>query len=114
MFGMNFIYSTGQPITEPCSAYLIASGPYAPNKNVAYAPTKINNIRIPDYVRLDISLTYNIQFKNWSISPYLQVYNITNRGNVWFISYEYENGIPEIKEQYMLPILPTFGANIRF
>ena len=41
MFGMNFIYSTGQPITEPGSAYLIASGPYAPQKNVAYAPCAI-------------------------------------------------------------------------
>jgi len=114
VLGVNFIYSTGQPITEPGSAYIIASGPFAPVKNVAYAPTRINNIRLPDYVRLDISLKYNFQFDGWSISPFLQIYNITNRGNVWFISYDYENGVPEIEEQYMLPILPTLGANITF
>jgi hypothetical protein len=114
VLGVNFIYSTGQPITEPGSAYLISSGPFDPGKNINFAPTKINNIRLPDYIRLDLSLTYQINFSTWSIAPYLQVYNITNRGNVWFINYEYENGKPEISEQYMLPILPTLGANIRF
>ena len=82
--------------------------------NVNYAPTKINNIRLPDYIRMDLSLTYQINYRGWMMSPYLQVYNIGNRGNVWFISYDYENGKSEIKEQYMLPLLPTLGVNFTF
>jgi len=114
VLGLNFVYSTGQPITEPGSAYVIAGGPYSPENFVSYAPTKINNIRLPHYARLDLSLTYLIKFNGWTMSPYLQIYNIGNRGNVWFISYEYENGKPIIEEQYMLPILPTIGANFTF
>ena len=85
-----------------------------PYRNVEYAPTKINNVRFPSYARLDISITYLKKFKSWSIAPYLQVYNVGDRKNVWFVNYEYENGIPEIEEQYMLPILPTIGVNIKF
>jgi hypothetical protein len=114
ILGMNFVYSTGQPLTEPGSAYLSSNGPFENRNNVNYAPTKINNIRLPDYVRMDISLTYQIHFRGWMMAPYLQVYNIGNRGNVWFISYEYENGKPVIDEQYMLPLLPTVGVNFTF
>ena len=114
ILGTNFIYSTGQPLTEPGSAYLSSSGPFSGQYNVNYAPTKINNIRLPDYIRMDLSLTYQINFRGWMMAPYLQVYNIGNRGNVWFISYDYENGKPEIKEQYMLPLLPTVGVNFTF
>jgi hypothetical protein len=114
ILGTNFVYSTGQPLTEPGSAYLSSSGPFANEINVNYAPTKINNIRLPDYIRLDLSLTYQIHYRGWMMAPYLQIYNIGNRGNVWFVSYEYENGKPLIEEQYMLPLLPTLGVNFTF
>jgi len=114
VLGLNFVYSTGQPFTEPGSGYIIGSDPSAPYRYVEYAPTKINNIRFPDYARIDISLSYYKKFKSWSISPYLQVYNAGNRKNVWFANYEYENGRPSVKEQYMLPMLPTLGVNINF
>jgi len=112
--GVNFVYSTGQPFTEPGSAYIIGSSPVAPQRHVEYAPTKINNIRFPYYARLDLSVTYEKWFENWYIAPYVQIYNIGNRRNVWFPSYEYENGIPDIKENYMFPLLPTLGINIKF
>jgi hypothetical protein len=114
ILGSNFVYSTGQPLTEPGSAYLSASGPFDDQKNVHYAPTKINNIRLPDYIRMDLSLSYQIQYSGWMMAPYLQIYNIGNRGNVWFISYGYEDGKPDIEEQYMLPFLPTMGVNFTF
>ncbi len=114
VLGTNFVYSTGQPITEPGSAYIVHSSPFSPTNSVEYAPTKINNIHLPYYARLDVSLTYKFQFTNWSMSPYLQVYNIGNRKNVWFIQYDYENGKPDIEEVNMLPILPTVGVNFNF
>ncbi|MBN2425587.1 MAG: TonB-dependent receptor [Calditrichaceae bacterium] len=114
VLGMNFIYSSGQPITEPGSAYVIASSPFDPYRSASYAPTKINNIRLPFYARMDLSLTYKIQYKNWSMSPYLQIFNIGNRKNVWFIEYDYDEGKPEIEVIQMMPLLPTVGVNFVF
>jgi len=112
--GLNFVYSSGQPFTEPGSGYIIGSAPNAPIKYVEYAPTMINNIRFPAYARMDLSLTYQKQFKNWLLAPYLQVYNVGNRKNVWFPVYEYSNGVPDVDEINMFPILPTIGVNITF
>jgi len=49
-----------------------------------------------------------------NIEPYIQVFNVGNRKNVWFVNYEYENGIPDVEEQYMLPLLPTVGIKFKF
>ncbi|MBN2013411.1 TonB-dependent receptor [candidate division KSB1 bacterium] len=112
--GSNFVYSTGQPFTEPGSAYLATDTPVTPWLDLNYAPTKINNIRLPYYARLDVSLTYRKQFKTWTLEPFIQVYNVGNRKNVWFVNYDYENGIPEIEANHMLPLLPTLGVNVKF
>ncbi len=112
--GLNFVHSTGQPYTEPGSGYIIWSTPTAPEGYVEYAPTSINNIRFPDYARMDISLIYRKKFKLLALETYIQVYNVGNRKNVWFVDYQYENGIPDAEEIYMIPLLPTLGINIKF
>jgi len=112
--GLNFVYSTGQPFTEPGSGYITGSAPGAPERYVEYAPTNINNIRFPYYGRLDLSVTYKKNYSYMSIEPYIQVFNVGNRKNVWFVNYEYENGIPEVEEQHMLPLLPTLGIKFKF
>lgn len=113
--GVNFVFSTGQPFTEPGSAYYIASSPDAPYRDFSFAPTKINQIRLPYYARLDLSVTWTRQYKTWSMAPYFQIFNIGNRKNVWFATYSFdENFVPELEEQYMFPLLPTFGINFEF
>jgi len=112
--GMTFVYSSGQPFTEPGSAYITSSTPGAPMRYVEFAPTQINNIRFPAYARMDLSLKYKKNYKYLTIEPFIQIYNIGNRKNVWFVNYEYTDGIPDLKEQYMLPLLPTLGINIKY
>ena len=46
--------------------------------------------------------------------PYLQVFNVGNRRNTWFIDYDLANSQPEIKEVGMFPILPTCGLRVEF
>ncbi|MBN1637597.1 MAG: hypothetical protein JW866_01425, partial [Ignavibacteriales bacterium] len=59
-----------------------------------------------------------IQYDGWKLSPYLQIINIGNRQNVWFINYndKYENKmiIQEVDETDMFPILPSIGVSIEF
>ena len=113
--GVNIVYSTGQPITEPGSAYIVYSDPEDPYDSIGYAPTRINSARLPYYGRLDLSLTYERQFGGWSMAPYIQVFNAGNRKNVWFIDYDYASGgIPDVDEQHMFPLLPTLGINFTF
>jgi len=114
VMGLNFTYTSGQPFTEPGSAYYIGQSPGAPYGNVYFAPTAINQVRLPYYARLDVSLTWRLRYKNWLLAPYLQIFNIGNRGNVWFATYDYKDGKPNPEEQYMFPLLPTVGVNIRF
>jgi hypothetical protein len=113
-FGFNFVYSTGQPYTEPGSAYQITATPSGGRMDVYYHPTQINNIRLPYYARLDVSLTYKILYDNWTLSPYLQVYNVGNRKNLWFATYDFKEGVPEPEPQHMLPLLPTIGVTANF
>jgi len=112
--GINFIYASGQPFTEPGSGYFIGSAPGTPVRDVYFAPTQINQIRLPYYSRLDLSVTWQKQFNGWRLIPYLQIFNIGNRSNVWFATYDFEDGQPTLAEQYMFPLLPTIGVNVEF
>ncbi len=112
--GINAVYASGQAYTEPGSAYWIASTPDAPFRDVAFAPTQINQVRLPYYARLDISLTWKLVYKSWNMAPYLQVFNIGNRKNVWFATYDFVDDAPSLEEQYMFPFLPTLGVNFEF
>lgn len=120
LLGINFTFFSGQPITLPSSVYLINQFPdWEPNTNsLAIYPSGINQFRLPYYARLDFSLTYEIQYNGWSLSPYLQVFNLLNRKNVWFIEYknEIKNGtvVQEVNNITMFPILPSIGVNIKF
>ncbi|MCA0445176.1 MAG: TonB-dependent receptor [Bacteroidetes bacterium] len=128
LFGMNFIYSTGQPITTPGSAYFsseipdVGSDPLSQNGgNLGFSlyPGEINSYRLPDYIRMDISLTWEKKYTTWTLAPYFQVFNIGNRKNVWFIQYQDDSNIagkikPEIKKITMFPLLPTVGVTINF
>ncbi|MEW6196138.1 MAG: TonB-dependent receptor [Bacteroidota bacterium] len=120
MLGFNFTYFSGQPITLPASVYVINQAPdWDLNTNsVAIYPSGINEFRLPYYARLDFSLTYEIQYDGWTLSPYLQIFNMLDRKNVWFIEYENEikDGMLEQKVNNinMFPILPSIGVSIRF
>jgi hypothetical protein len=118
--GINFTFFSGQPITLPSSIYLSNSAPdWDINKNsLAIYPSSIDAYRLPYYSRLDLSLTYEIQYDGWSLSPYLQIFNVLNRKNVWFVQYENEiknNRITQkVDNVNMFPILPSIGITAKF
>ncbi len=117
--GLNFTYASGQPITLPASFSVTRN---APDQDFIHAPDLVpaerNSYRLPPYIRLDFSVTYSRQFRGWKLEPFLQVYNATNRRNVWFISYEQTYETDRINQEIdatgMLPILPSVGVNIIF
>ena len=118
LFGINFVYSSGQPITLTSSTYTATSVPDQDYNQLFLYPTAINTFRLPDYIRLDLSITYEHHYDSWTLAPYLQIFNIGNRENVWFIQYESEERdnkiVQEVDTFDMFPLLPTIGIKTRF
>ena len=117
-FGMNFVYSSGQPITLTSSTYYSTDTPDQDYDQLFLYPTSINNFRLPSYIRMDLSLTYVHHYESWTLAPYIQIFNIGNRENVWFIEYQNEEKadriIQTVETTNMFPILPTIGVKVDF
>jgi len=82
IFSLNWIYHTGGAITSPI-------GFYKYNGNTVPIYGEKNNDRLPDYHRLDVSLSYKLNKKKtkYNHSLILNVYNIYNRSNALTYSY---------------------------
>jgi len=117
--GIGLVYATGQPITTTSSVYVTQPLPdqdFYDGYNLY--PTERNSFRLPGYLRFDLSLTMEKRYRSWTLSPYLQIYNLGNRKNVWFIEYEdrleEDRIVQEIDTFSMIPILPTIGVTMTF
>ncbi len=118
--GATFVYTSGQPITLPGSTYFVNTSPDWDFESPEAYPSVINGFRLPPYWRLDLSLTYEKHYKHWTLSPYLQIFNVGYRENVWFLDLDAvaprrgENLNPVINPIAMFPIVPTIGVNFQF
>lgn len=84
----NVVYSTGRPITYPTAVYYQNGF-----KTLHYS--KRNEYRIPDYFRIDLSLSVEGNLKkkklahgSWTFS----VYNLIGRKNAYSVYFRYEEG----------------------
>jgi hypothetical protein len=110
-WSMNFVYTTGRPVTYPVTWYL------HDGVNVIYYSDR-NQYRLPDYFRWDVSMNLYSNLKSsrkfrpsWNVS----VYNITGRENIYSVYFRMEDG----KIQgYSLSIfgtaIPTISYRIDF
>jgi len=81
-------YQTGRPVTYPVSVYYINGVPY-----LDYSER--NEYRIPDYFRIDLSLTIEGNLKKNKLlhhSLIFSLYNVTGRDNPYSVYYKVENG----------------------
>jgi hypothetical protein len=81
-------YQTGRPVTYPVSVYYINGVPY-----LDYSER--NEYRIPDYFRIDLSLTIEGSLKKNKLlhhSLIFSLYNVTGRDNPYSVYYKVENG----------------------
>jgi hypothetical protein len=99
-------YQTGKPATYPTSIYYVDGVQY-----VDYSER--NAYRIPDYFRIDASLTLegNLRKKKpLHSSLVLGVYNLTGRENPYSVFFTTENGKIE-SYQYSVIGVPIFTAS---
>jgi hypothetical protein len=76
-----------------------------------------NNVRLPDFVQLDLRLDREWLFRKWALAAFLEVVNATYSPTVLGITYPMMNGIPRYDmpqlDQFTL-ILPSVGLRGRF
>jgi ferric enterobactin receptor len=108
-FSATFIYASGKPYTAPSGAYTVTL--LDGTTQNYFTVTDKNSVRLPDYHRLDVGVTYNFGEKgssNGSIG--LSLFNLYNRANVWYKNYEISNNsIIETNVNYL-----GFTPNITF
>lgn len=107
-FTANFTYSTGRPITVPTATYRLGS-----IRSLADYSGR-NQFRIPDFHRLDLSLTIGRGFKRskrvkseWNIS----VYNVYGRKNAYSVFFDRNSRAYKLS---ILSVIPSISYNFRF
>lgn len=113
-FGSAFVYATGQAFTPATARYRLrnpATGADTEGGRVLAGPR--NSGRLGAYQRLDVSITRDFLLLGRPAEGYLQVFNVTNRRNEWFVQYDTE-GIDDPEVVRMLPIIPSLGIRFGF
>ncbi|MDX1314738.1 MAG: TonB-dependent receptor, partial [Eudoraea sp.] len=100
-----FNYRTGKPYTRPAPENQNARG------DIVYEGP--NSSRLEDYIRLDISATYNFNVKKVKGEFGLSLWNILNRENV-INTYYVRNDKDEIEEVALHALRFTPNVNLRF
>ncbi|MFC5271290.1 carboxypeptidase-like regulatory domain-containing protein [Adhaeribacter terreus] len=108
----NFNYSTGRPFTASTAFYVIEGNvvPYYGNRN---------QYRIPDYHRLDVSLTLLTNLrknKKWEGNWNLAVYNVYARDNAYSVFYRHTYGTqPKVFRLAVIgTAIPSISYNFKF
>lgn len=109
----NFTYSTGRPITYPDAVFIV-------DGYTVVQFTERNQARIPDYHRLDISLTIDKPLKqtqrfrgSWNFA----IYNLYGRKNPYSVFFKptYKGSIPQAYRLAVLgSIFPSISYNFKF
>lgn len=111
--GINWVYSSGLPVTFPTGRAVWG------NKIVPIYSDR-NDFRMPDYHRMDVSLTLKPKDKpnrKWNGEWNLSLYNAYSRKNAWSINFlqDTENPYKTYAEMtYLFSIIPSISYNFKF
>ena len=121
VFGGNFTYGTGRPITLPSGSYEFGDG------YVADIITERNGFRLPDFHRVDLSATLTPRRnagKKFETSWIFSLYNVYSRKNPFSlytrVTLDDDDNVigdgtqKEARMIYLFPILPSVTYNITF
>jgi hypothetical protein len=125
---LSWIYATGNPTTWPEQKFfsIIYDDFGQPVRDKNGKPlheeytiySERNAYRLPDYHRLDVSVTWRPPHKSgrrWRGDWNLSIYNLYNKKNPWMIQFEeYDNGLNYGEMTYLFGIVPSITYNFKF
>ncbi|MFC2136917.1 carboxypeptidase-like regulatory domain-containing protein [Bacteroidota bacterium] len=107
----NWVFTSGNPVTFP-------SGKYVIDDHVVNYYTERNGYRMPDYHRLDLSLTYmKRKTEKWESNWAFSIYNVYARKNAYAIYFQVNEDNPLYSEALQLSlfsIVPSVTYNFKF
>lgn len=108
----NFTYSTGRPITYPTSKYYV-------DDVLVVKYSERNQYRIPDYHRLDLSLTIegnHKKNKKWHGNYNFSLYNVYSRRNAYSVFFRSDDtrNPQAFKLSVLGSMFPSIGYNFKF
>jgi hypothetical protein len=110
----NWVYFTGTPVTLPVGRFDFQGGivPLYSDRNAE---------RMPDYHRLDLSLTLREKIKpnkKWQGEWNFSIYNLYGRKNAWAINFVGDHDVDayykEAEKTYLFSVVPSVTYNIKF
>ena len=106
--GFKFQYASGNPYT-PVVGVASKSGTF-------YAVDgEYNSARLPDYHKLDIRVDKKFIFENWTLTAYLDLWNVYNKENVLSYSSKVDaSGVITKTPRLDFGILPILGLSAQF
>ena len=102
-----FRFGTGPPIP----------GFFRQVGDIYFLSDRRNEVRVPDYARLDVRVSKAFLFKRWKLTATGEVLNLLNRNNVryaGFDGFDFSTGRVFGQLDRVLPILPSAGVVIEF
>ena len=108
-----WVFYSGAPTTYPVGRF------YYMDRWIPVYSSR-NEDRLPDYHRMDLSLTYRtkkrVAEKRWSTEWNLSLYNAYSRHNAWSIAFTYskKDEEPQAAKVYLFTIIPSISCNIKF
>ena len=108
-----WVFYSGSPTTYPVGRFF-----YRARWVPVYSSR--NEDRLPDYHRMDLSLTYRtkrrVANKRWSTEWNLSLYNAYSRHNAWSVAFTYGRleDEPQAAKVYLFTIIPSLSCNIQF
>ena len=118
-------YATGNAITPPVAQHYSFSHQAQINKQSSFLNGFVtnvygerNSIRMPDYHRLDLSLSYEHKIKKWAGQLELSLYNVYNRQNPFFYfisrtgASANQNNV--LNQVTLFPFIPSLNYTVSF
>jgi hypothetical protein len=110
-FGINWVYSSGQPATFPVGRMEIGNV-------ILPIYSDRNTERYPDYHRLDLSYTHKLRkHGRYEQELNFSLYNAYGRHNTWAIRFQQDNDDPkktQAQNVYLFSIVPSITYNFKF
>jgi ferric enterobactin receptor len=107
-FSATWVFATGGAYTSPESQYTLT---LIDGQTLNYIHISGKNAnRLPDYHRLDLSVSRSFESERWATELGLSVFNLYNRKNVWYRDYGLDTVPVTVTNVLYLGITPTVFA----